>query len=141
MDDFPVNHLKDDFLWDGLEDEFQEKLKSAAQDYVDFAQTYRHKDQKSRSAVVLATNDELAQELTEEQMLERLTIAEVGAVADEADYAVRDGEGGDAARPEARTEDHRGGQFVSGSSTPRGWRRPSRTSSGSQRKRARSTFS
>ena len=26
MNTFPVNHLKDDFLWDGLEDDFQEEL-------------------------------------------------------------------------------------------------------------------
>lgn len=90
LNDFPVNHLKDDFLWDGLEDEFQEKLQEAARDYVDFARAYRHKDQKVAQTVVLATNDELAQELNEEQMLERLTIAEVGAVADEVDSAVRD---------------------------------------------------
>ena len=29
LDSFPVNHLKDDFLWDGLEDEFQDKLIAA----------------------------------------------------------------------------------------------------------------
>jgi hypothetical protein len=92
LDDFPVNHLKDDFLWDGLEDEFQEKLREVAEDYVDFARSYRTRasGQHVSPTTVLAANDELAQELTEQQMLERLTIAEVGTVADDLDDAVRD---------------------------------------------------
>jgi hypothetical protein len=92
MDTFPVNHLKDDFLWDGLEDDFQEELSRACQDYVDFARQYRARTggQQVSPAVVQATNDEIAQELTEEEMLERLTIAETGTVPDELDEAVRD---------------------------------------------------
>ena len=90
LDDFPVNHLKDDFLWDGLEDEFQEKLREAAEDYIDFARSYRTRQsgQHVSTPVVHATNDEIAQELTEAQMLERLTIAQVGAVAPDPDDAV-----------------------------------------------------
>lgn len=92
MNTFPVNHLKDDFLWDGLEDDFQEELSRACQDYVDFARQYRARTggQQVSPAVVQATNDEIAQELTEEEMLERLTIAETGTVPDEVDEAVRD---------------------------------------------------
>ena len=92
MDSFPVNHLKDDFLWDGLEDDFQEELSRVCQDYVDFARQYRARTggQQVSPAVVQATNDEIAQELTEEEMLERLTIAETGTVPDEVDPAVRD---------------------------------------------------
>ena len=91
LNDFPVNHLKDDFLWDGVEDEFQEKLLDVARDYIDFAKSYRSsRDQRVAQTVVMATNDEIAEELTEEEMLERLTIAEVGAVADEVEPAVRD---------------------------------------------------
>jgi hypothetical protein len=91
LDDFPVNHLKDDFLWDGLEDEFQEKIEEVARDYIAFAKSYRStKDQKIAQTVVLATNDEIADELTEEEMLERLTIAEVGAVPDEVEPAIRE---------------------------------------------------
>jgi hypothetical protein len=91
LDDFPVNHLKDDFLWDGLEDEFQERLQEVARDYIDFARSYRStKDNKVAHTVVLATNDELAEELNEEEMLERLTIAEVGAVVDEVEPALRE---------------------------------------------------
>ena len=92
LDDFPVNHLKDDFLWEGLEDEFQDRLVEACQDYIDFARTYRSRagSQQVSPAVVQATNEEIADELTDEQMAERLTIAEVGAVTDETDEAVRD---------------------------------------------------
>lgn len=92
LDDFPVNHLKDDFLWEGLEDEFQDHLVDACQDYIDFARAYRSRagSQHVSPAVVQATNEEIAEELGDEQMAERLTIAEVGAIADETDDAVRD---------------------------------------------------
>lgn len=92
LDDFPVNHLKDDFLWEGLEDEFQDKLVDACRDYINFARSYRSRGatQQVSPAVVQATNDELADELADDQMAERLTIAEVGAVTDETDPAVRD---------------------------------------------------
>jgi hypothetical protein len=92
LDDFPVNHLKDDFLWDGLEDEFQAKLKIECENYIEFARSYRSRQagQHVSPAVVHATNDELAQELTEKQMLERLTIAEVEPVQPEPDPAVQE---------------------------------------------------
>ena len=91
LDDFPVNHLKDDFLWEGLEDEFQDKLKQEAEDYAEFARNYRTREAAKVSApIVHATNDEIAQELTEEQMLERLTIAKVGTVEPDPDEAVRE---------------------------------------------------
>ena len=90
LDEFPVNHLKDDFLWEGQEDELQAKLKEVCADYVDFARSFRSRaaGQAVAPAVVHAANDELAQELTEEQMLERLTIAEVGQVEPDPDPAV-----------------------------------------------------
>lgn len=92
LDDFPVNHLKDDFLWDGLEDEFQDKIAAAATEYIAFARSYRtRKGEKNVSApVVHATNDELAEELSEEQMLERLTIAEVGEMPPDPDPAIQE---------------------------------------------------
>jgi hypothetical protein len=92
MDTFPVNHLKDDFLWDGLHDDFDEQLSRVCQDYVDFARQYRARTggQQLSPAVVYTANDEIAQELSEDEMLERLTIAETDTVIDEVDEAVRD---------------------------------------------------
>ena len=61
LDDFPVNHLKDDFLWDGLEDDLQEKLKKEAVDYVEKARKYRPRGQKVATALVHEANDILAE--------------------------------------------------------------------------------
>lgn len=90
LDDFPVNHLKDDFLWEGLEDDLQQKLKEVCADYVEFARNFRSRaaGQAVADAVIHAANDEIANELTEEQMLDRLTIAEVSHEAPETDEAI-----------------------------------------------------
>jgi hypothetical protein len=90
MDDFPVNHLKDDFLWNGLEDEFQEKLKKECVDYIDFARKYRPRGQKVSTALVHVVNDAIAEDLSDDEMLESMEIVEVLPVADELDPAVRE---------------------------------------------------
>jgi len=90
LNDFPVNHLKDDFLWDGLEDEFQEKLKTAALDYVEKARKYRPRGQKVATALVHEVNDILAEDLSDEEMLESMEIVEVLPVPEELDPAVRE---------------------------------------------------
>lgn len=89
LDSFPVNHLKDDFLWDGLEDELDEKLTIICADYVSFAKNYRStKDKGVPETVVNAVDDEVADEMQEESMLQTLTIAEVGHDAPPTDPAV-----------------------------------------------------
>ena len=91
LDKFPVNHLKDDFLWDGREDDFQQQLRSKAIDYIDFARRYRPTKSKGvalSNAVVVSTNDEIAEELTEEDMVEQLDVVEIMPVPDEPDPAV-----------------------------------------------------
>src|SRR5581483_1431364 len=90
LDDFPVNHLKDDFLWDGLEDELQEKLKKEALTYVEKARKYRPRGQKVATALVHEVNDILAEDLSDEEMLESMEIVEVLPVPDEMDSAVRE---------------------------------------------------
>jgi hypothetical protein len=91
LDKFPVNHLKDDFLWDGREDDFQQKLREKAIDYIDFARRYRPTKGKGGAvspAVVVSTNEELAEELTEEEMAEQLEVVEIMEVPDDPDPAV-----------------------------------------------------
>jgi hypothetical protein len=91
LDDYPVNHLKDDFLWDGREDDFQQKLKEKSIDFIDFARRYRvtkGKGSALSSAVVVSTNEELAEELSEDEMAEQLEIIEIMEVPAEPDPAV-----------------------------------------------------
>jgi len=91
LDDFPVNHLKDDFLWDGREDDFQQKLKDKAVDYIDYARRYRPtKDKKGKpsSAVVASANEEMADELSDEEMAEQIEVVEIMEVPDEPDPAI-----------------------------------------------------
>lgn len=91
LNDFPVNHLKDDFLWDGREDDFQQKLREKVLDYVDFARRYRpSKAGKAgcpSSAIVASTNDEVADELSDEEMTEQLEVVEIMEVQKELDPA------------------------------------------------------
>lgn len=92
LDNFPVNHLKDDFLWDGREDEFQQKLRDKSIDYIDFARRYRPSKAKGggspSSAVVASTNEEIADELSEDEMAEQLEVIEIMEVPEEPDPAV-----------------------------------------------------
>src|SRR6266545_614880 len=90
MNEFPVNHLKDDFLWNGLEDELQEKLKRECVDYVDFARKYRPRGQKVPTALVHVVNDAIADDLSDDEMLESIEIVEVLPIPDELDPAVRE---------------------------------------------------
>jgi hypothetical protein len=91
LDNFPVNHLKDDFLWNGHEDVFQQKLNDAAVDYIDFAKRYRPTKQQGAAvghAVVVSANEEIAEELTEDEMAEQLEVVQIMEVPDEPDPAV-----------------------------------------------------
>jgi hypothetical protein len=91
LNDFPVNHLKDDFLWDGREDDFQQKLKETALDYIDFARRYRPTKDKAGSpspAVVAGANEEMADELSDDEMAEQLEVIEIMEVPDEPDPAL-----------------------------------------------------
>ncbi len=79
LDDFPVNHLKDDFLWDEWGEEFEEKLKASCVDYVKQAREYRPTKAGLTSvppAVVQTTNDELAEALTDEELVEKIHLIE-----------------------------------------------------------------
>lgn len=90
LDDFPVNHLKDDFLWEGLEEDFQDKLVAACVDYIQFAKSYRVKEGKQAvaDATVQAANEEVATELTESEMEEQLEVIEIMEVPEAPDPAV-----------------------------------------------------
>lgn len=93
LDNFPVNHLKDDFLWDGLEDAFQDGLKTAITDYVRKANNLKlgKTDEPSPvpTEVKTATNEEVAEELTEQAMVEQIAVVEVMEVGPPVDPAVR----------------------------------------------------
>lgn len=75
LNDFPVNHLKDDFLWDTWGNEFDDKLAQACSDYVKKA---REPGKKGRvpPAVVQATNDEIAEGLSAEAMAAKINLLE-----------------------------------------------------------------
>lgn len=91
LDKFNVNHLKDDFLWDGLEDEFQQRLREKTVDYIDFARHYRpskSKDKPVSPAVVISANEEIAEELSEDEMAEQIEVVEIMEVPSDPDPAV-----------------------------------------------------
>jgi hypothetical protein len=91
LDSFPVNHLKDDFLWDGLEDEFQDKLIAASKDYIQFARDFKARGDKKKPVaptVVKAANEEVASELTEQEMEDQLEVIEIMEVPEAPDPAV-----------------------------------------------------
>ena len=88
LDDFPVNHLKDDFLWDGLEEEFQDKLIAASADYIQFAKDYRVGKKSVAQTTVQAANEEVATELTESEMEEQLEVIDIMEVPEAPDAAV-----------------------------------------------------
>jgi hypothetical protein len=91
LDTFPVNHLKDDFLWDGLEEKLQDKLVTVCKDYLQHARTFRAQGEKNKpvtQAVVKTANDEMATELTEDEMEEQLAFIDIMEVPEAPDPAV-----------------------------------------------------
>jgi len=91
LDAFPVNHLKDDFLWDGLEEKFEDKLIATCKDYFEFAKDFKvrgEKENKVGDATVTAANEEIVAELSDEEMEQRLAIVELMEVPDDPDPAV-----------------------------------------------------
>lgn len=91
LDAFPVNHLKDDFLWDGLEEKFEDKLIDECKDYFAFAKDFKvrgEKENKVGDETVNAANEEIVAELSDEEMEEQLAIVGVMEVPDEPDPAV-----------------------------------------------------
>jgi hypothetical protein len=93
LDSFDVNHLKDDFLWNDLEEKFEDGLIAECRDYFDFAKDFEVRGEKSKGVadeVITASNDEMATELSEQEMEEQLAIVEVMEVPDEADPALVD---------------------------------------------------
>src|SRR5439155_10278246 len=79
LDDFPVNHLKDDFLWDEWGDEFDDKLQGICIEYAKFARDYRPTKEGKTTvspAVVQATNDDLAATLSTEELAARIHLLE-----------------------------------------------------------------
>ena len=75
LDDFPVNHLKDDFLWDTWGEEFEAKLETACSDYSKKAREARSKGTIS-PAIVQTTNDEIAESLNTEELATRINLLE-----------------------------------------------------------------
>jgi hypothetical protein len=91
LDSFDVNHLKDDFLWNGLQEKFDDALIDECKDYLKFARDMRVRDNKKDKVgeeVVTASNDEMETELSEEAMEEQLATIDVIEVADRPDPAV-----------------------------------------------------
>lgn len=92
LDAFPVNHLKDDFLWDGLEEKFEDKLVATCADYFDFAKDFKVRGEKENKVVgsetVNAANEEIVAELSDEEMEQQLATVELMEVPDEPDPAV-----------------------------------------------------
>jgi hypothetical protein len=91
LNSFDVNHLKDDFLWNGLQDKFDDALIAACKDYFQFAQDHKvrgEKGEKVAEEVVTASNDEMETELSEEEMEEQLATIDVIQVSEEPDPAV-----------------------------------------------------
>jgi len=85
LDEFPVNHLKDDFLWGEWGEEFDERLHEECAEYVRYAKEYRPTKETNAAvppAVVQATNDDIAETLTTQEMAERIHLLEsVGPTA------------------------------------------------------------
>ena len=75
-----------------MEEDFQQKLKEKAVDYIDFAKRYRPPKAKGGTAVnpavVVSANEEVAEELSEDEMAEQLEVVEIMPVPDEPDPAV-----------------------------------------------------
>jgi hypothetical protein len=91
LDAFDVNHLKDDFLWNGLQEKFDDGLVAECKDYFDFAQSMKvrgNQQGKVAEEVVTASNDEMETELSEDEMEEQLSTIEVMEVPDEPDPAL-----------------------------------------------------
>jgi hypothetical protein len=77
LDDFPVNHLKDDFLWEEFQEDFDDKLREVSIDYINFARSFRPTKAGNRAVTpeVRATADAaIADELTADEMVEQLEI-------------------------------------------------------------------
>ncbi|HEU4456693.1 MAG TPA: ATP-binding protein [Longimicrobium sp.] len=71
MDDFPVNHLKDDFLWESFQEEFDDKLNIACKDILAYLKTFRAKDEVGVSSEAReAADDAVADELSSDQMVQ-----------------------------------------------------------------------
>lgn len=97
MDQCPVNHLKDDFLWGNWGEEFEEKLAQECAEHVRFAREYRptKPDQGGplvASAVVETINDEIAEVLSNEEMLESIHFLEQTPPPDATPPAIREAE-------------------------------------------------
>jgi hypothetical protein len=79
MDEFPVNHLKDDFLWEEFQDEFDEALNRECTDILAYMKTLRVRGKKGVSPEARDMADAaVADELTSDEMvrlLEFLSIA------------------------------------------------------------------
>jgi hypothetical protein len=70
MDDFPVNHLKDDFLWEGFQDEFDDRLNVACKDILEYLKTYKASGESSVTPEAQeAADDAIADELSNDQMI------------------------------------------------------------------------
>ena len=86
-----TNHLKDDFLWDGEEEQFEAELRKVCLDYIQKARGYRP-TQEGRPippAVIQTTDDQIVEELTDQATIDQLTIMEVIQPLHEEDPAVR----------------------------------------------------
>jgi hypothetical protein len=91
LDSFDVNHLKDDFLWNGLQEKFDDGLIAECKDYFQFAQSMKvrgDKQNKVAEEVVTASNDEMETELSDEDMEEQLSTIEVMEVPEEPDPSI-----------------------------------------------------
>jgi hypothetical protein len=93
LDSFDVNHLKDDFLWNGLQEKFDDALIDQCKDYFQFAKDFKvlgEKSDKVAEEVVTASNDEMETEFSEEAMEQQLATIDVIEVSEEPDPAVHE---------------------------------------------------
>lgn len=71
MDDFPVNHLKDDFIWEAFQEEFDDKLNFACKDILAYLKTFRARGSTPVPPETQeAADDAVADELSSDQMVQ-----------------------------------------------------------------------
>lgn len=72
LDEFPVNHLKDDFIWESFQQKFDEALADHCSDLIGYLKDFRAADETVTPEAQEAADNAVVDELTNEDMVRRL---------------------------------------------------------------------
>lgn len=72
MDGFPVNHLKDDFIWESFQQQFDEALAAECTDIINYLKDFRAADETITPEAQEAADNAVVDELTSEEMVRAL---------------------------------------------------------------------